>query len=205
MNSVWEAGGGIAGVPARANLPVPVLSLLENAQDALSDMEASKKKFQALKELKNVMKHNSELHSLRTDFLYKLETARVFLNHEFYFPHNVDFRGRAYPMPIHLHHLGSDVCRGLLRFAEKKPLQARGLFWLKVHLANLFGKNKMNFDGRVEWTENNKANVLSAADDPLGPAKAWWLEADEPWQALAVCFELAEVPTQMNCSLSALN
>jgi DNA-directed RNA polymerase len=196
MLSVWEAGGGIAGIPPRANLPVPVLSLLQSSQNSASEAESSKSKFQALKQLKSVMKHNAELHSLRTDFLYKIETARVFRNHEFYFPHNVDFRGRAYPMPIHLHHLGSDVCRGLLRFAEKKPLQVRGLFWLKVHLANLFGKNKMNFNGRVQWTENNRDNVLSAADDPLGPAKAWWLEADEPWQALAVCFELAQVSAQ---------
>jgi DNA-directed RNA polymerase len=201
MFSVWEAGGGIAGVPPRANLPVPVLSLLQKPQDSSSDAEPSKSKFQALKQLKSVMKHNAELHSLRTDFLYKLETARVFRDHQFYFPHNVDFRGRAYPMPIHLHHLGSDVCRGLLRFAEKKPLQASGLFWLQVHLANLFGKNKMNFNGRVQWTENNRENILSAAADPLGPAKAWWLEADEPWQALAVCFELAEVLIDCNHTL----
>lgn len=208
MHQVWEAGGGIAGVPSRANLPVPVLSLLQGSQATTADTESGQTKFQALKQLRNVVKHNAELHSLRTDFLYKLETARVFRGHEFYLPHNVDFRGRAYPMPIHLHHLGSDVCRGLLRFAEKKPLQVRGLFWLKVHLANLFGKNKMNFDGRVQWTESHKDNIMSAASDPLGPAKAWWLDADEPWQALAVCFELAEVPALSpgagNCPLRCI-
>mgnify|MGYP001811152965 CR=1 FL=1 len=30
----------------------------------------------------------------------------------FFFPHNVDFRGRAYPMHPHLNHLGSDLARG---------------------------------------------------------------------------------------------
>jgi DNA-directed RNA polymerase len=195
MHTVWEAGGGIAGVPPRANLPLPLLPMLSKSLESTADAAAKNAKFQAMKQLKSVMKHNAELHSLRTDFMYKLETARVYLKHEFYFPHNVDFRGRAYPMPIHLHHLGSDVCRGLLRFAERKPLQARGLFWLQVHLANLFGKNKMNFDGRVNWTIQNRENILSAAADPLGPAKTWWIEADEPWQALAVCFELAEVTT----------
>eukprot|EP00961_Rhodomonas_salina_P118328 1592539-Rhodomonas_salina.1 len=33
----------------------------------------------------------------------------------FYFAHNLDFRGRAYPIPPHLNHLGSDICRGLLK------------------------------------------------------------------------------------------
>ena len=33
---------------------------------------------------------------------------------EIYFPMNVDFRGRVYPIPPHINHIGSDVCRGLL-------------------------------------------------------------------------------------------
>jgi DNA-directed RNA polymerase, mitochondrial len=46
------------------------------------------------------------------------------MRHEnaFYYPHNLDFRGRAYPMHSHLTHLGSDLCRGLLEFSEGKPL-----------------------------------------------------------------------------------
>ena len=39
-----------------------------------------------------------------------------------YFPHNLDFRGRAYTMHVHLNHIGSDVCRGLLLFADARPL-----------------------------------------------------------------------------------
>lgn len=56
-----------------------------------------------------------------------------------YLPHNIDFRGRAYAIPPHLQHMGNDASRGLLTFAEKKPLGPRGMFWLKVQLANLFG------------------------------------------------------------------
>jgi DNA-directed RNA polymerase len=32
-----------------------------------------------------------------------------------FLPHNLDFRGRAYPIPPHLSHVGSDLCRGLVR------------------------------------------------------------------------------------------
>ena len=51
-----------------------------------------------------------------------------------YFPHNLDFRGRAYPMHGNLNHLGSDVSRGMLHFAEGRPLGERGLYWLHVQV-----------------------------------------------------------------------
>ncbi len=86
-------------------------------------------------------KRNSELHSLRCDLEYKLNIARAFGRFDrFYFPHNVDFRGRAYPMHPHLNHLGSDMCRGLLQFADARPLGAHGLRWLYVQAANLWGQ-----------------------------------------------------------------
>ncbi|CAN7070515.1 unnamed protein product, partial [Brassica oleracea var. botrytis] len=40
----------------------------------------------------------------------------------FYYPHNPDFRSRAYPMHPHLNHLSSDLRRGTLEFAEGRPL-----------------------------------------------------------------------------------
>lgn len=54
----------------------------------------------------------------RCDAILKLQVAQELLNHEFYFPHNLDFRGRAYPIPPHLSHLGSDLSRSLLCFSE---------------------------------------------------------------------------------------
>ncbi len=53
-----------------------------------------------------------------------------------YFPHNLDFRGRAYPMHGNLNHLGSDVSRGMLQFAEARPLGERGLYWLHVQVSS---------------------------------------------------------------------
>jgi DNA-directed RNA polymerase len=71
----------------------------------------------------------------------------------FYYPHNLDFRGRAYPMHLYLNHLGSDVCRGLLEFVEGRPLGKTGLYWLKIHLANLYGGgvDKYSFEGRLTF------------------------------------------------------
>lgn len=38
-------------------------------------------------------------------------------------------------MHPHLNHLGSDICRGLLQFAQAKPLGDDGLYWLKVSVS----------------------------------------------------------------------
>jgi DNA-directed RNA polymerase len=85
-----------------------------------------------LKLLKEHQK-NRETHGLRCEFLLRLSIAQCFktVNH-IYFPHNMDFRGRVYPIPPHLNHMGADINRGLLEFAEGKPLGKEGLFWLKV-------------------------------------------------------------------------
>lgn len=79
----------------------------------------------------------------------------------------MDFRGRAYPIPPHLNHIGDDLSRGLLLFAEAKPLGERGLRWLKVHLANLCGYDKGSFDERVQFVENHLADVYDSAERPL--------------------------------------
>lgn len=45
--------------------------------------------------MKAVKKRNAELFSLRCDAEIKLNIAEEFREHEFYFPYNLDFRGRC--------------------------------------------------------------------------------------------------------------
>ncbi|KAJ2795121.1 DNA-directed RNA polymerase, partial [Coemansia furcata] len=146
-------------------------------------------------------------HSERCDCNYKVEIARAFLNYPMYFPHNMDFRGRAYPIPPHFNHLGNDLCRGLLVFHEGRPLGERGMYWLKIHLANLFGKDKLSHDERLEFVTSNLDNIMASADNPVpdalingdaGAAQPWWLEAEDAWQALAACIELTEAMRSPN-------
>ncbi|KAF8870010.1 hypothetical protein CPB84DRAFT_1623739, partial [Gymnopilus junonius] len=70
-------------------------------------------------------------------------------------------------IPPHLNHMGDDLSRGLLLFEEAKPLGVRGLRWLKIHTANLFGYDKDSFDARVQWVEENVENVIESATNPL--------------------------------------
>ena len=52
-------------------------------------------------------------------------------------------------------------------FAEAKPLGERGLRWLKIHLANLYGFDKGNFDERVAFVMNHLDDVYDSAENPL--------------------------------------
>ena len=140
-------------------------------------------------------KNNRNLHSLRCSLLLKLQCAKEFSKKVFYFPYSLDFRGRAYPIPPHLNHIGADIDRGLLLFHEKK-LGTNGLNWLFIHLANLYGYDKVSLNDRMLWSKNRLNEILATADDPLGlrgnKSTRWWLNADNPWQCLATCFEIAD-------------
>ncbi|XP_060797384.1 DNA-directed RNA polymerase, mitochondrial [Neoarius graeffei] len=143
----------------------------------------------------------AEMHSLRMDALYKLSIANHMRHDIFWFPHNMDFRGRTYPCPPYFNHLGSDVTRAILLFAEGKPLGPKGLDWLKIHLVNLTGlKKRSSLAGRLEYANTIMDDILDSADNPL-TGKKWWMNADEPWQTLACCMEIANAsrshdPTQ---------
>ncbi|CAA0821104.1 DNA-directed RNA polymerase 3- chloroplastic [Striga hermonthica] len=183
VESIWDSGGNLAGLVNREDVPIPEL-LLDDAE------EVKKWKWS----VRNVQKINRERHSERCDTELKLSVARKLKDEEgFYFPHNLDFRGRAYPMHPHLNHLSSDLCRGTLEYSEGKPLGRSGLNWLKVHLANLYGggADKLSYDGRLSFVENNLAEIFDSADNSLN-GNRWWLKAEDPFQCLAACINLSE-------------
>lgn len=110
----------------------------------------------------------------------------------------MDFRGRAYPIPSTLHHMASDLNRGLLMFASPgKPLGERGVYWLKVHIANLAGQDKLTFEERVRWTDNHFHDILRVAKDPLEPNNLeWWSTREDPFQFLAACVEFSNAASR---------
>jgi DNA-directed RNA polymerase, mitochondrial len=137
-----------------------------------------------------VYEANARRASERVSLSQKLYVAERFKDEEaFYFPHYLDFRGRIYPFANYLNPQGDDIARGLLEFGEGKPLGARGAYWLQVHIANLFGVDKVSFEDRVKWTREHATDLLRSAAMPLDCE--FWTKADSPWQALAACFEFA--------------
>lgn len=184
VDRIWSSGGHLADMVDREDLPPP------DKPDTEDDAEIRKWKWK----LKAARKENRERHSQRCDVELKLAVARRMKDEEgFYYPHNIDFRGRAYPMHPHLNHLGSDLCRGILEFAEGRPLGKSGLRWLKIHLANLYagGVDKLSYDVRIAFVENHLEDIFNSADGPL-EGKRWWVGAEDPFQCLAACMNLAE-------------
>lgn len=108
---------------------------------------------------------------------------------EFYFPHMLDFRGRMYPIPSYLQPQGNDLARGLLTFAKgvKVTKANGGVRWLAIQLASMWGHDKKPYDWRVAWVQKNEVLFRLIAENPLDNKE--WMAADEPWQALAACFE----------------
>lgn len=105
----------------------------------------------------------------------------------------MDFRGRVYPVPPHLSHLGSDLARSLLVFHETKPLGVDGFAWLKLHCINLTGqKKRSSVRERLLYAEEVMDDIIDSADNPL-TGRMWWTQSDEPWQTLAACKEIANV------------
>jgi DNA-directed RNA polymerase len=128
-------------------------------------------------------------HSLRSDFTLKLNMAKAFsLVDKFYFPHNMDFRGRVYPVPPHLNHMGNDLSRGLLLFSEGRKLGKSGLKWLKIHCANLMGKDKGTIDEKLQFVVANMGLIKAIAEGPLQNRE--WISFEDCWQALAAILEL---------------
>ncbi|KAK8723017.1 hypothetical protein OTU49_012002 [Cherax quadricarinatus] len=136
-------------------------------------------------------KKKNEMYSLWCDALYKLSLANHLRDRVFWFPHNMDFRGRVYPCPPYLNHLSSDVFRSILQFARGEKLGPNGLKWLKLHLINLTGfvKRKALSD-RLKYCDEVMEDILDSADKPM-TGKRWWVKSEEPWQTLAACKELA--------------
>ena len=110
----------------------------------------------------------------------------------------MDFRGRVYPVPPHLNHLGSDLARSMLIFDQPQPLGVDGFSWLKLHCINLTGlKKRDSVRERLLYAEDAMPDILDSADNPLTGRK-WWAKSDEPWQTLACCMEIAKVYRSAN-------
>lgn len=192
ITQCWNTGKEFLDIPPALGEPDLPEKLPPNAEPY--------EKHAQMVRIKALLNEAAAHRSLRCLINYKLEIARAYVGEKMYFPHNVDFRGRAYPLLPHLNHLGNDLTRALFLFWDAKPLGTEGLRWLKIHLANVFGLDKAPIAERVQFADDNMHKIFDSAENPLNGGR-WWVNADKPWQALAVCFELHEAyqlddPTQ---------
>lgn len=219
VREIERRGGGMADVPLRDNPPQPTLAdtlaslkaqdparygeakLINNGgRDAIDAPEAIEGEVISSHRHRLGLWHDAawerSLEQLAHDKI--MGVARHVLDEDaFWFPFNADFRGRLYPLSDYLSPQGSDLEKGLLSFADKKPMGAMGGKWLAIHLMNALGEtpggrkvSKMTLVERQMWVEDNEDLVLEVGRDPFGDR--WWMElADEPFQFYAACHEWA--------------
>lgn len=193
VDQCWSEGTLLGGLPPADNPPEPERPDWIERDARYADLsDEDKRAIDRYKaETRQWHEQRIRVQSKRYALLTQMSIAEELRDEEaIYFPHNMDFRGRIYPLPAALNPQGDDVAKALLQFAEGKPLGESGAYWLCVHIANLFGHDKVSFDDRVAWVMENEASLMDSACNPLDGLR-FWTEADEPWQALAAAIEFA--------------
>lgn len=190
LREAWRKKIQLPGLPERDRLQLP------DPPDNDSE-EAIKEYRRASYEVRRM---NAQITAKLTNFHLCMRGCRKLIrigreigDKRFYFPYQLDWRGRVYPIPQALHPQADDTGRALLEFADGKPLGEGGEFWLAVHLANMAGKDKLPFTGREQWVREHENDIHSFVENPLDPKHPFWWEADKPadtpWCLLAACME----------------
>jgi len=143
----------------------------------------------------------------RGRMLVRLELAKDLLKQGFFYHvYTLDFRGRAYTACELLSPQSSDFDRGLIMFSTRKKLEGDGEYWLKVNLANLFDQDKIPYDDRVKWVDDNWEMLERISKDPYSN-KEWIDDAkkkNKSFQRLAAIFDItagdgcSSIPVQLD-------
>lgn len=207
LKQVRDLGGGIAGIPHVEGQPAPMKPL------DIETNEAARKAYSKACSL--TMRANLKNQSKVRAMVQKIWVAEEFADfEEIYFPHSLDWRGRAYPIPAYVNPQSDDAGKALLQFAQGKPLGDNGAYWLAVHIANCYGYDKASFDDRVQWVLEHEDQILDSALNGLD-GERFWCDADSPFCFLAGCMEWAgfrmtgedyvsHLPIQMDGSCNGL-
>ena len=187
---IHDRGLATAGLPSGEDLPVPPSPLVKD-QDSKTLTDVQKEQFKAWKKAATaVYDENIRIKSKRLMTSKIRMIAEKFSVYEsIYFPHTMDFRGRIYPAPMYLNPQGNSLAKGLLQFADGKPLGTNeAACELAIHGANCYGYDKASMQERVDWVVEHQDQILQAGTDPM--VDLWWAkEADDPWSFLAFCRE----------------
>jgi DNA-directed RNA polymerase, mitochondrial len=185
----WCFDNGIEGVGIPSPQLIPTPPKLDS--DTWEAMSPQQRKGHRIT-LAGVHERNRGIVADQAILLRDLETADEMMKYQsFWIPHNLDFRGRVYPVP-HFNQQRQDHVKAMFQFSAGCELGEFGIGWLSVHLANCGDFNKVSkgsFDERLQWVEDNENFILAVGDDPYGFDA--WKEADSPFMFVAACMEYA--------------
>lgn len=217
--ALWNEGGDVAGLVRRE--PIDVEVEVPRIEGVTDEQLIEQKRLR-----ERIHRRNAGDVGSRLEQLWRFRAAERMAKYPaFYHVWQMDWRGRIYPRAACLTPQGSDLDRGLLRFADPVPQTPEGRYWLSVHLANcwaLGGVDKDAYAARIAWVERHADRIRSVAADPLGDR--WWVPvfeerdgervqvsgAENPWMFLAACLEyartdgLTQLPIQQDGTCNGL-
>lgn len=131
--------------------------------------------------------------SKRLSVVFTLSIARKFQQfHQIFFPHNLDVRGRAYPLPAFLNPQAADFGKSMLEFADGVAIEnMEQAAWLAVAGANAWGNDKVSLQDRADWVVANEEWIIECGRDWRNNQQ--WLDADEPFMFLSFAMEWADL------------
>ena len=180
VRTAWDAGNLVFGL--RTHVPEQLPPRLPDDADSAEIEERKQQRADAFI-------RNTRIKGSKKVLALRLSVCEQFFDEpRIFFPHQLDHRGRAYPVPQLVNPQQDDIGRALLEFADGKPLGERGPYWLAIHIANCYGKNKVSFDQRLAWVHQHEQEILASAYDPMSIYR-FWGEADKPFNFLAACKE----------------
>jgi len=125
--------------------------------------------------------------SRRIIYAVAFDIAKQFKKYDkFYFSYKADFRGRLYPVQQVFNPQATSNVKALMEFGEGVESTEEGVYWLKIALANTYGYDKLSYEDRVAWVEDNLDQIFRCAESPLEET-SFWTEADEPLMFLSGC------------------
>lgn len=177
--AIYDNGGGKAGIDSRA--PFPEWPMLQ------SDDKKEIRKYR-----RKIARARKEYRARQSRLLrcaIALGAAKKYAKYDtVYFPWNMDYRGRLYPIATEISPQGDDLQKALLAFKNPMPVKDESaLRWFYIEGANRAGVDKVSFDDRVKWVEENHDNIIKSA--LMHEKYAWWMEQDSPFLFLAWCDE----------------
>ena len=170
------------------NSPLPKLPTQEEfskAQNTLRNPKANKRRRMAA--AKTIGAHEK-----RTAFERTMEKAYEYQGHTLQFPHNLCGRGRIYSLSPILNPQGADIAKALLILKDKVPFHRDQFF---IHTANCAGQDKITYQARIDWTQDNLETLIAIGKDATGQWSAIQTlgvhkEKKTYYQFISCCIEL---------------
>jgi len=195
----WLNDKALGKFPVRASIKTP--PKIEN----FDELTQEEKKGIRLRN-KDIIIKNRQIDGQISVMSQDLKVAEELLDYDhFYLPHNMDHRGRIYPVPHFSHHRDEHI-KAMFQFKNEKVVDEKAFYWIAIQVANtgdFEGMSKKPMINRINWVKDNATQIIEVALD-FEASFDFWSKADKPFSFLASCIAYTKYLTEGEGSTSGL-